>query len=67
MVCGKLHCSSDDGKLVKFRASQRYTEHLSVTVSSTELTCNSVVIDVGMQQQDPGLTANGVQCGEGMV
>lgn len=67
-MCGQLHCTSTSQKLLSFISSLIYHYSNSyVTNGSAQYSCGSIVLDVGMQQQDPGLAPNGAKCGNGMV
>ena len=69
IMCGQLHCSPTGDVSASFASSLFYDRSmLYVTdTTSTRHDCDSVIIDVGMQQQDPGLAPTGAKCGDGMV
>jgi len=68
VLCGQLHCTSTT-QLAAFSSSLLFDYVKSnITVdASVTYGCDSVIIDVGMQQLDQGLVPNGAKCGEGRV
>ena len=62
VLCGQLLCAPT-GRLVNFEYSLPFTKKASVGPYQ----CNSVIIDVGTQQQSPGFVLNGAPCGVGKV
>ena len=69
VFCGLLHCDHGTEKLMLWR------EHLAYTMPDTPIKdedgkrydCKGAILDVGLDEQDPGLVPNGAKCGENMV
>ena len=68
IMCGMLHCTPADDQSARFSTYLRYSRWMSTyTIGSVRYNCDSVIIDVGLQRQDPGLAPTGAKCGDGQV
>ena len=68
-MCGRLQCNGGDISQGYFTSNLEYC-YATVTYgggSTGTFIVNSVVYDVGYENQDPGLVSNGASCGTDKV
>lgn len=61
-LCGRLMCNDDNQSL-----KPDFQHELSIYSVNHNLRCRAVVVNVGMNDVDPGMTPNGAKCGENKV
>ena len=67
-MCGMLHCTHRNEKLMFWKEALAYTmPEAWIQDSNTRHECKGAILDVGLNQPDPGLVPNGARCGDGMV
>lgn len=67
-MCGMLHCSHSNEKLMLWKEALAYTmPEAWVLVNGTRYECKGAILDVGLAQKDPGMVPDGVRCGDGKV
>lgn len=62
--CGMLQCSHLNEKLEFGMESVAVLSHSFLTHERSVIPCRTVIIDLGLQSMDPGLTPNGAKCGD---
>lgn len=63
IYCGMLHCRHLNERLEFGMESVAVLSHSFLTHKSVLIPCRTAVIDLGLQNVDPGLTPNGAKCG----
>ncbi|XP_050303471.1 disintegrin and metalloproteinase domain-containing protein 12-like [Anthonomus grandis grandis] len=65
--CGLLHCTHQNDRLeFGFEATSKI-RHNFLQYNGSIHGCRSVIVSLGNQRIDPGLTPNGAKCGENMM
>ncbi|EDW85054.2 uncharacterized protein Dwil_GK14446 [Drosophila willistoni] len=62
--CGMLHCIHLNERLEFGMESAAVLSHSYVSHDRKIVACRSAVVDLGLQNIDPGLTPNGAKCGD---
>ncbi|XP_013402377.1 disintegrin and metalloproteinase domain-containing protein 9 isoform X1 [Lingula anatina] len=64
-MCGMLHCQHQNEKLMFWReALSRLLPYTTLDVNGVRIKCKSAILDVGLNDLDPGMTPDGAKCGE---
>ena len=67
-MCGMLHCTHRNEKLMFWSEQMSYTMPSSwLTVNGDKARCLGAVLDVGLDMFDPGMVPNGAKCGDNKV
>ena len=67
-MCGMLHCAHKNEKLMFWKEALAYTmPEAWVVVNGSRHECKGAILDVGLNQEDPGMVPSGTKCGEGKV
>ena len=67
-MCGMLHCTHLNEKLMFWKEALAYTmPEAHVFYNGSKYECKGAILDVGLNQPDPGLTPDGAKCGHRQV
>ncbi|XP_032680075.1 uncharacterized protein LOC116848283 [Odontomachus brunneus] len=61
-LCGMLHCAHLNERLEFGMESVAILSHSFLNVGGSMKACRTAIIDLGLNQVDPGLTPNGAKC-----
>jgi hypothetical protein len=64
ILCGMLHCTNRNDQLEFGLEATSILSHAFLSVNGSIKACKSAVIDLGLDQADPGMVPNGAKCGE---
>ncbi|KAG5872681.1 hypothetical protein JTB14_030052 [Gonioctena quinquepunctata] len=67
VLCGMLHCIHLNERLEFGLESVSVLSHTFIKSHGNIIACRNAIIDLGLDQMDPGLTPNGAPCGEGKM
>ena len=67
VMCGMLHCSHRNERLEFGMESVSILSHTFIQRERGVIPCRTAIVDLGLDQVDPGLTPDGAKCGEGKV
>lgn len=67
MQCGMLHCTHLNERLEFGMESVAILSHSFINSQGSIIPCRSVIVDLGLNEVDPGLSPDGARCGEGKV
>ena len=67
VMCGMLHCSHLSNKLQFGLKNAAKQSHTLIRSGKTILPCRNALVDLGLDQADPGLVPSGASCGEGRM
>ncbi|CAG9760023.1 unnamed protein product [Ceutorhynchus assimilis] len=65
--CGILNCDTTGEKLEFGMEAVSIITHKFKYVGGIIMKCQTVIVDLGLQQVDPGLTPDGVKCGQDKI
>jgi hypothetical protein len=63
VICGRLHCFHQSEQLKYGTESAAILARSFIPHKGKILTCRSAMIDLGLDEMDPGLVPNGAKCG----
>lgn len=67
-MCGMLHCVHYNEKLMFWKEALAYTmPETHVVVNGSRHDCMGAILDVGLNQPDPGMVPDGAKCGNRQV
>ena len=64
VICGMLHCSHLNEKLEFGMESVAILSHSFINSKGKIIACRSALVDLGLEDVDPGLAPEGARCGE---
>jgi hypothetical protein len=68
IMCGMLHCTHRNERLVFWKEALSYLmPEAWVMVNGTQQNCKGAILDVGLNMPDPGMTPEGAKCATGKV
>ncbi|XP_077302724.1 zinc metalloproteinase-disintegrin-like MTP8 [Arctopsyche grandis] len=67
IFCGILHCSHLNERLEFGMESVAILSHSFINKEGSIIPCRTVIVDLGLDQVDPGLVPNGAKCGDGKM
>jgi hypothetical protein len=67
ILCGMLHCTHRNDQLEFGLEATSILSHAFLSVNGSIKACKSAIIDLGLDQADPGMVPNGAKCGESKV
>ncbi|KAG5877205.1 hypothetical protein JTB14_017707 [Gonioctena quinquepunctata] len=67
ILCGMLHCKHLNEKLEFGMESVAKLSHTFINKKGSIIPCRNAIIDLGLNQIDPGLTPDGAICGDGKM
>lgn len=67
IFCGMLHCKHLNERLEFGMESVAILSHSFINVKGSVVPCRTALVDLGINQIDPGLAPDGAKCGESMV
>ncbi len=65
--CGMLHCSHLNERLEFGMESVSILSHSFINSGGRIIPCRSALVDLGLNDKDPGLAPEGARCGDGML
>lgn len=67
VLCGMLHCRHLNERLEFGMESVAILSHSFINLKGLIVPCRTAIVDLGINQVDPGLAPDGAKCGEGKV
>lgn len=67
VLCGRLHCKHKNERLEFGMETVSIIAHSFITYNKSTEPCRTVIVDLGLNDVDPGLIPNGAKCGENKV
>jgi len=67
VYCGMLHCRHLNERLEFGMESVAILSHSFINSGGSIIPCRTAIVDLGLNQVDPGLAPDGAKCGEGKV
>ena len=67
IYCGMLHCKHLNERLEFGMESVAILSHSFINSGGSIIPCRTAIVDLGLNQVDPGLAPDGAKCGEGKV
>lgn len=67
VFCGMLHCRHLNEKLEFGMESVSVIAHTFINFKGSIIPCRTAIVDLGLQNTDPGLTPDGSKCGNGKM
>ncbi|XP_049859100.1 pneumococcal serine-rich repeat protein [Schistocerca gregaria] len=67
IYCGMLHCKHLNEKLEFGMESVARLAHSFINAGGSLIPCRTALVDLGLNEVDPGLVPNGAKCGEGKM
>ncbi|CAG9821991.1 unnamed protein product, partial [Phaedon cochleariae] len=67
VLCGMLHCKHLNERLEFGMESVAILSHTFINKKGSIIPCRTAIVDLGINQKDPGLTPDGANCGEGKM
>nr|CAI5835361.1 unnamed protein product [Callosobruchus analis] len=67
VLCGMLHCKHLNERLEFGMESVAILSHSFINKKGSIIPCRTALVDLGINQIDPGLTPDGALCGEGKI
>ncbi|EFN89537.1 ADAM 12 [Harpegnathos saltator] len=67
LLCGTLHCIHWNERLEFGMESVANLSHTFININRKMTPCRSVIVDLGLNEMDPGLTPNGAKCAPGKM
>lgn len=62
-----LHCKHKNERLEFGMETVSIVSHAFLNNNGTMVPCRTIIVDLGLNDVDPGLTPNGAKCGNGKV
>lgn len=66
-LCGRLHCTHTNDRLEYGLESVSILSHSYINDKGATLLCRSAIVDLGLNNIDPGLVPDGIKCDEQKV
>ncbi|XP_065167379.1 disintegrin and metalloproteinase domain-containing protein 12-like isoform X2 [Atheta coriaria] len=67
VLCGMLHCKHLNERLEFGMESVAILSHSFINLKGSIIPCRTAIVDLGLNQVDPGLAPDGAICGEGKM
>ncbi|XP_044269325.1 disintegrin and metalloproteinase domain-containing protein 12 [Tribolium madens] len=67
VLCGMLHCKHLNERLEFGMESVSILSHSFLNLKGSIVACRTAIVDLGINQVDPGLAPDGAKCGEGKM
>lgn len=67
VLCGMLHCQHLNERLEFGMESVAILSHSFINYANSIIPCRTAIVDLGLNQMDPGLVPDGARCGEGKM
>ncbi|CAH1169140.1 unnamed protein product [Phyllotreta striolata] len=67
VLCGMLHCKHLNERLEFGMESVAILSHTFINKKGSIIPCRTAIVDLGLNQVDPGLTPDGAICGDGKM
>lgn len=67
IYCGMLHCRHLNERLEFGMESVAILSHSFINSGGSIIPCRTAIVDLGLNEVDPGLAPDGAKCGEGKV
>jgi hypothetical protein len=67
VLCGMLHCKHLNERLEFGMESVSILSHSFLNLKGSIVACRTAIVDLGINQVDPGLAPDGAKCGDGKV
>ncbi|CAH1104939.1 unnamed protein product [Psylliodes chrysocephalus] len=67
ILCGMLHCKHLNERLEFGMESVAILSHTFINKKGAIIPCRTAIVDLGINQVDPGLTPDGALCGKGKM
>ncbi|KAG8328345.1 hypothetical protein J6590_001012 [Homalodisca vitripennis] len=67
LQCGMLHCTHLNERLEFGMESVAILSHSFINSQGSIIPCRTAIVDLGLNEVDPGLAPDGARCGEGKV
>ncbi|XP_077287628.1 uncharacterized protein LOC143912233 isoform X2 [Arctopsyche grandis] len=67
LLCGMLHCRHLNERLEFGMENVAILSHSFINNKGSIIPCRSAMVDLGLNQVDPGLVPDGAKCGEGKM
>ena len=67
VYCGMVHCSHLNERLEFGMESVSILAHSFINSGMNITACRTAMVDLGLNEIDPGLAPDGAKCGEGKV
>jgi len=65
--CGMLQCKHKNERLEFGMETVSIVSYTFINNPASLIPCRTAIVDLGLNEVDPGLTPNGAKCGENMV
>jgi hypothetical protein len=66
-MCGMLHCRHLNERLEFGMESVAILSQTFLNTGGNIIPCRTAIVDLGLNEVDPGLAPDGARCGEGKV
>lgn len=67
LQCGMLHCTHLNERLEFGMESVAILSHSYINSRGSIIPCRTAIVDLGLNEVDPGLAPDGAKCGDGKV
>lgn len=67
VYCGMLQCKHFNEKLEFGMESVAILSHSFISIDNSVIPCRTAIVDLGLNEVDPGLAPDGAKCGENKV
>ncbi|GJQ69047.1 hypothetical protein Trydic_g15703 [Trypoxylus dichotomus] len=67
VLCGMLHCKHLNERLEFGMESVATLSHSFLNLNGSIIPCRTAIVDLGVNQVDPGLAPDGAKCGDGKM
>ncbi|XP_017779843.1 PREDICTED: disintegrin and metalloproteinase domain-containing protein 9 isoform X2 [Nicrophorus vespilloides] len=67
VLCGMLHCKHLNERLEFGMESVAILSHTFINLKGHIIPCRTAIVDLGLNQVDPGLSPDGASCGDGKM
>uniref|UniRef100_A0A1B6KWF3 Peptidase M12B domain-containing protein n=1 Tax=Graphocephala atropunctata TaxID=36148 RepID=A0A1B6KWF3_9HEMI len=67
LQCGMLHCTHLNERLEFGMESVAILSHSFINFQDSIIPCRTAIVDLGLNEVDPGLAPDGARCGEGKM
>ncbi|XP_025834129.1 uncharacterized protein LOC112905610 [Agrilus planipennis] len=67
VLCGMLHCRHLNERLEFGMESVAIISHTFINLKGSIIPCRTALVDLGINQVDPGLAPDGAKCGDGKM
>ncbi|XP_050304497.1 disintegrin and metalloproteinase domain-containing protein 12-like [Anthonomus grandis grandis] len=67
VLCGMLHCKHLNERLEFGMETVAILSHSFINKNGSIMPCRTVLVDLGLNEVDPGMTPDGAKCGDGKM